>query len=165
MTQPDRISVLFLCLGNICRSPLAEAMFLHKINERGIADRFHVDSAGTGSWHVGEPPDPRMREVAERFGVKMVSRARQIRPSDLEEFDYILCADEQNQRDVVRMGARAEQARLILEFDQSNKVKEIPDPYYGGDEGFDRVFRLVETGCEAIIDQLLTEHAGSKSVE
>jgi len=163
MADNDRIGVLFLCLGNICRSPLAEAVFLHRINQREVADRFHVDSAGTGAWHVGEPPDPRMREVAQQYGVKLAGRARQIRTNDLDAFDYILCADEQNRKNALRMGARPDQARLFLEFDPKAPMKEIPDPYYGGDEGFHNVFELVQSGCDAVIDHLLTERTTSKS--
>ncbi|MHC5022313.1 MAG: low molecular weight protein-tyrosine-phosphatase [Planctomycetota bacterium] len=155
MTTPDRTSVLFVCLGNICRSPLAEGVFLKKINDRGVAARFRVDSAGTGAWHVGEQADHRMRRVAAQRGVKLISRARQVRDTDLHDFDLLVCMDEENQQSLLGMGAPAERVRLLLEYDPEDVRREVPDPYYGGDDGFHTVFQLVDAACEAMLDELL----------
>jgi protein-tyrosine phosphatase len=159
MTRPDRISILFVCMGNICRSPLAEGLFRHRANERGVVDRFSVDSAGTGGWHVGEPADHRMRQVAEQRGVKLTSRARQIRAEDAARFDYIICMDRDNQRNVLRLGIPPEKVTLLLDYDPDSPVREVPDPYYGGSEGFDRVFSLVDAACKKLLDELLTAAA------
>jgi protein-tyrosine phosphatase len=156
MSNSDRISILFVCMGNICRSPLAEGVFLHKANQRGVAGRFSVDSAGTGGWHVGEPPDHRMRQVAESRGVQLTSRARQVRKGDADRFDHIICMDRDNMRNVLRLGVAREKVSLLLEHDPDSPVAEVPDPYYGGPEGFDQVFALVDAACEKLLEKLLT---------
>ncbi len=154
MSDSNRHRLLFICLGNICRSPLAEGIFLHKANARGVAEQFTIDSAGTGGWHVGDPPDPRAREVAERHGVRLVSRGRQIEPGDTDRFDLLLCMDRDNYRKVERLGARPDQIHLMLEFLPEDSPHEVPDPYYGGDDGFDHVFDLLDRSCENLLDQL-----------
>jgi protein-tyrosine phosphatase len=156
MPGPDeRTGVLFICLGNICRSPLAEGVFLHKVNRRGLAHRFRVDSAGTGGWHIGEPADHRAIEVARRHGVTLPSRARQVHPRDFDVFDHLVCMDESNREDVLNLGAPAAKVRLLLEASPACGVIEVPDPYYGGRDGFDLVFSLVDVACEALLDDLL----------
>jgi len=155
MTQ----KLLFVCLGNICRSPAAEGVFLHLLEERGLSDQFVVDSAGTGSWHVGNPADRRMQAAANRRGIQLPSRARQIDLNDLETFDLVLTMDQDNLHAVNGLareaGARAT-ARIqpILSYGRRYSEAEVPDPYYGGDAGFEHVLDLLEDACEALLEEL-----------
>lgn len=142
-------------MGNICRSPLAEGVFLHKINERGVADRFHVDSAGTGGWHAGELPDHRMRQTAARYGITLASRARQVTTKDFDLFDHLICMDADNRDQILSRGAPADKVSLLLDIDPSTKAIEVPDPYYGGEDGFEHVFTLVDSACDALLNHLL----------
>ena len=153
MAGQDRI--LFICTGNICRSPLAEGVFLHKAHRRGVAEHFQVDSAGTGAWHLGEQADPRARAVAARHDVILPSRARRIRPQDLSGFDHLICMDEDNREVLLEMGARDERVSLLLAFDHAAPIAEVPDPYYGGPDGFETVYRLIDRACDALLDHLL----------
>ncbi|MCL4209491.1 MAG: low molecular weight phosphotyrosine protein phosphatase [Phycisphaeraceae bacterium] len=155
MHPTDRIGVLFVCLGNICRSPLAEGVFLHKINARGVASRFRVDSAGTGGWHAGETPDPRAIAVAKKRGIVLPSRARQVTRDDFQRFHHLVAMDESNRETLIERGCPPERVRLLLEDDDSTRLIEVPDPYYGGPEGFETVFQLIDSGCEALLERLL----------
>lgn len=166
MTPPDtgsapRVSVLFVCLGNICRSPLAEGVFRSLLNAEGLSDRFRVDSAGTGSWHVGETPDPRAVAVAKAHGVELSGRARQIVPEDLADFDWVVAMDRSNLRHLERSGGDRGKARLHLlrEFDPDDDGLDVPDPYYGGAGGFDDAYAIVERSCRAFLAYVL-EQAG-----
>ena len=141
-------------MGNICRSPLAEGLFLHKINQRGVTQRFSVESAGTGGWHAGELPDPRVRAVAQQKGIELCSRARQVTTGDFTAFDHIICMDEDNREHLLNMGAPPQKVRLLLECDRSAPMREVPDPYYGGADGFELVYKLVDAACNALIDEL-----------
>ncbi len=150
-------SVLFVCLGNICRSPLAEGVFRHLVEERGLADRFDIDSAGTGAWHGGERPDGRAAAVAERHGVSMDSRARQVEAEDLQRFDHILAMDRSNLRELQKMMglSGAEVAlHLLREYDPEEDGDEVPDPYYGGAGGFEQVYAMVYRSCEALLEDI-----------
>ncbi len=162
MQDTGKIRVLFVCLGNICRSPLAEAVFRQLVRERGLEDYIEVDSAGTGSWHVGEPPDRRMRATAEKHGVSMEGIvARQVAPADIEEADYILVMDKDNLHDVLyydREGRWGHKVRLFREFDPQPDTYQVPDPYYGGPEGFEEVYRIVRRTAEALLDHLIEKH-------
>ena len=155
MTQ----KLLFVCLGNICRSPAAEGVFLHLIKTRGLEDQFMVDSAGTGSWHVGNPADRRMQAAANRRGIQLPSRARQIDLNDLETFDLVLTMDQDNLHAVNGLareaGARAT-ARIqpMLSYGRRYSEAEVPDPYYGGEAGFEHVLDLLEDACEALLEEL-----------
>jgi protein-tyrosine phosphatase len=151
----DPIRILFVCMGNICRSPLAEGVFRHRARERGVEDRFVIDSAGTGDWHVGERPDRRMREVAQRRGVVVDGQARQVAPDDFERFDHLVCMDASNRRQLERYGAPDGKLRLLLDADPAAPTREVPDPYYGGKRGFETVYDLVERACAALLDELL----------
>jgi protein-tyrosine phosphatase len=154
--DPPRTRVLFVCLGNICRSPLAEGVFLHLVRGAGLVDRFEVDSAGTGDWHVGEWPDPRSVEVARRHGVELPSRARQVTRDDLDTFDHVLAMDRENLRELQRLarpGARAE-TRLLRAHDPVRDGDDVPDPYYGGPSGFDLVYDMVHRSCAALLAEL-----------
>ncbi|MGE0160476.1 MAG: low molecular weight protein-tyrosine-phosphatase [Gemmatimonadales bacterium] len=161
-TRPsgERIRVLFVCLGNICRSPLAEGVFLHLAREAGVEDRFEVDSAGTGDWHVGERPDPRATAVASKYGVELPSIARQVTRADFDRFDHIVAMDRDNLRELERMAKRGSRAKVqLLRVDDPERGDEhdVPDPYYGGPSGFDAVYRMVHRSAEALLDRLLAE--------
>lgn len=148
--------VLFVCLGNICRSPTAEGVLRGLVERRGLAGEVGVDSAGTGSWHVGEPPDPRMRRAAAARGYRLEGRARQVRPEDLERFDLVLAMDRDNLADLEALnGGARPNLRLFSEFLPPGAPPDVPDPYYGGESGFDRVIDLIETGAPAILDALV----------
>ena len=162
----ERIRVLFVCLGNICRSPLAEGVFLHLAREAGVADRFVVDSAGTGHWHVGELPDSRALAVARKYGVELPSRARQVTPADFDRFDYIVAMDRENMWDLERMAKERGKAtrakiRLLREDDPDRAAgddrHDVPDPYYGGPGGFDTVYTMVHRSAKALLERLLAE--------
>ena len=147
--------LLFICLGNICRSPLAEGVFLAHARERGVADRFTVDSAGTGDWHAGALADPRMRATAERHGITLTSRARQVQTEDFDRFDALICMDESNRETILERGAPPDRVSLLLEHAPDARLLEVPDPYHGDDDGFELVFGLVDDACRALLDHLL----------
>ncbi|CAN5765261.1 low molecular weight protein-tyrosine-phosphatase [soil metagenome] len=167
--RPDRPieSILFVCLGNICRSPLAEGVLRHRARQRGMAEGLRIDSAGTGSWHVGSAPDPRSTEVASRHGILLESRARQVVREDAEAFDLILAMDRSNLRDLADLlgsgkgrGKQAE-VRLFRDFDpEADGPADVPDPYYGACDGFELVQAMVERACEGILDEV--ESRGSR---
>ena len=149
--------MLFVCLGNICRSPAAEGCFLHLLAREGLQEAFRVDSAGTGHWHVGKPPDGRMLEAAARRGLLLPSRARQISALDLETFDHILTMDQHNLA-AVRQLARGTAATATIEpitrYSKHHRLTDVPDPYYGGSEGFEHVLNLLEEACEGLLESL-----------
>ncbi len=156
MEKPKRI--LFVCLGNIIRSPLAENLFRHLSAERGLDHRYDVDSAGTSSWHAGERPDARMRRTAAAHGVEVSGRSRQVRREDFYDFDLILAMDPDNKADLLTMApnpqARAK-VRLLREFDpEGDPEAGVPDPYYGGPEGFERTYRIVERSVQGLLQAL-----------
>ena len=154
-----QLRVLFVCLGNICRSPLAEGVFRHHVGAAGLASRIFIASAGTGGWHAGEPPDPRMCQTARKRGIDLSrQRARKLSRSDLDAFDLVLVMDEQNLADVRALaGSDPANVRLFREFDPEGRG-EVPDPYYGGPEGFDHVFEIVDRTSRALLAQLRLEH-------
>ena len=155
----DRTSVLFVCLGNICRSPIAEGVFLHLARERGVAERYRVDSCGTGGWHAGERPDPRSLAVAEKNGVELPGLARKYAPETDNAFDWIIPMDVSNRDDLLASGAPRERTRLLRSFDpelagRADHTIEVPDPYYGGPSGFDEVYAMVLRACAGMLDEL-----------
>ena len=159
----EKISVLFVCLGNICRSPAAEALFIKKIKERGIEERFFVDSAGTGSWHVGKKADSRMRLAAKERKIDITSKARQISKNDFEKFNYIITMDDSNYKNVMSLKTRepyleACKVKKIQEFANSFSEKEVPDPYFGGEEGFDYVLDILNDSTSGLLDHLFKNH-------
>ncbi len=164
MTE-NTISVLFVCLGNICRSPLAEAVFRQTVADAGLASRFRIDSAGTSGYHDGEPPDARTREVAARRGVEVRGSSRRVTEADVHDFDYVVAMDADNLREVEGLMARAgadgsgPQAHLLREFDSSaDGDLEVPDPYFGGPQGFDIVHDLVERSARGLLEHLQRRH-------
>ncbi len=154
------IGVLFVCMGNICRSPTAEGVFRHVVSKAGLAGRVRVDSAGTHAYHVGEPADRRAQKAAERRGFTMDGiRARRVRGEDFTAFDYILAMDRDN-LELLRAQAAVEhheKIRLFLEFSGSGEA-EVPDPYYGGAAGFERVLDLVEDAAHGLLETLRQRH-------
>lgn len=160
MSRPIR--VLFVCMGNICRSPAGEGIMKRQIRERGLEDRFEIDSCGTGAWHVGNPADRRMRAAAKNRGFDLDSVARQLQADDLERFDYLLAADRSNLSDIVsldRDGRYRDKAHLMLATHTDADEDEVPDPYYGGDAGFEHVLDLLEVACERWVDRMLAEQS------
>ena len=153
-----RTRVLFVCLGNICRSPAAEGVFLHLLAQRKLEDRFLVDSAGTGGWHVGRPADPRMRAAAERRGIHLPSRARQLEADDLTSFDHILTMDAANLADVQALaqavGGASARIEPLVGYCRQLKASEVPDPYYGGPAGFEHVLDLLDDACRGLLEAL-----------
>ena len=152
--------ILFVCLGNICRSPAAEGIFKQKIKERDLDNFFVVDSAGTGSWHAGNLPDQRMRTTALSRGIELTSRARQIEENDLYEFDHILVMDKDNLHAVKSLiqdksDLVNSKIKLILSYSKESRLDEVPDPYYGGQNGFDQVLDLLESAIDGLIDSLI----------
>ena len=151
--------ILFVCLGNICRSPAAEGIFNHKIKERDLEKLFVVDSAGTGSWHIGNLPDKRMRATALSRGIELTSRSRQIEENDLYEFDQILVMDKDN-LDAVKSLTKDQnnpvnsKIKLIVSYSKNFQLAEVPDPYYGGQNGFDKVIDLLDDSMDGLIDSL-----------
>lgn len=160
-SDSPRTSVLFVCLGNICRSPLAEGVFVHLVAEAGLTDRFEIDSAGTGAWHVGEAADARASMVASQHGVELVSSARQITDADVLRFDYLIAMDRENLRNIQRMADAAgsdAQVHLLREFDPNGNGDgdEVPDPYYGGASGFETVYEMVNRSCQGLLERIRT---------
>lgn len=162
MERDRTVGVLFVCLGNICRSPLAEAVFRHLAEREGVHERFRIDSAGTSNYHEGDSPDPRTIQVARSRGVHVEHCARQVRSADFEEFDYVLAMDRENLRRLQRVrdgnGGGAE-LRLLRSFDaEAERHAEVPDPYFGGEGGFEAVHNLVERACEGLLAHVREEY-------
>ncbi len=157
----DRTAVLFVCLGNICRSPLAEGLFVHLAARLGVSDRFEADSAGTGAWHVGRPADPRTIAVGLAHGVPVPSIARQVDPrTDFERFDLIVAMDRSNRTDLLDLGAPRERVRLMRSYDPSlagasESGLDVPDPYLGRGDGFELVYAMLLRSTEGLLDELL----------
>lgn len=151
------VQVLFVCLGNICRSPMAEAVFRHLVNEAGLSDKITIDSAGTGSWHVGESAHRGTLAVLREHGIEHHGRARQISPQDFDQYDYILAMDSDNLADLRRMmppNTKAE-IRRFLEYAADVPVRDVPDPYYEGN--FEAVYELVRRGAEGLLAHIRQE--------
>jgi protein-tyrosine phosphatase len=155
------VRVCFVCLGNICRSPTAEGIFRTLVEETGLGGAIEIDSAGTAAYHVGEIPDPRSRATAEARGVRLASRARRFSASDFARFDYVLAMDADNERALARL-APSEEARAkvlrLRRFDPKSDDLDVPDPYYGGERGFEEVFEICEAACRGLLEHLVAEH-------
>jgi protein-tyrosine phosphatase len=158
-TRP--IALLFVCLGNICRSPTAEGVMRELVRREGLEDRIAVDSAGTGGWHVGDPPDARASATARVRGIALEGEARRVRASDFEDFDLLLAMDRSNLRDLHRLAPDEEAAarvKLLREFDPAPSADlDVPDPYYGGPGGFEEVLDLVQAACAGLLARVREE--------
>ena len=152
--------ILFVCLGNICRSPTAEGVMRHVVREEGLEESIEVDSAGTGGWHVGAPPDPRATAAARGRSIALEGAARKFTAADFDSYDLILAMDSENRRDLLALApdddARAK-VRLLREFDPASEGApdlDVPDPYYGGDDGFEHVLDLVDSATRGLVEHL-----------
>lgn len=157
ITEEKPFKVCFVCLGNICRSPTGEGIFLHKVKEAGLQNYFYIDSAGTAAYHVGEPANSKSQSTANKHGVNLPSRARRFEYSDFEEFDLILAMDSNNLRnleDMDRKNMHTDKIKMMREFDPSPDDGEVPDPYYGGMQGFENVFQILERSTEELLSLL-----------
>ena len=157
------VRVLFVCMGNICRSPLAQGVFEDVLRREGLEDAVEVDSAGTGSWHVGSPPDERALRAASLRGVDISSqRARRITQEDCRNFDYILTMDEENYRAVSALCRGSAVVRPFLDFAPDSPETAVPDPYYGGPDGFERVMDLAEEASEGLLEDIRGRHLNDR---
>ena len=157
--------LLFVCLGNICRSPTAEGVMRHLVREADLEDEITIDSAGTGGWHVGAAPDARSAAAARRRGITLEGAARKVAPTDFDDFDLLLVADRENHAELLRLApddeARAK-VRYLREFDPASAARgdlEVPDPYYGGERGFEDVLDLVDAACRGLLAHVTSTRA------
>lgn len=162
MTQDQKVRLMFVCLGNICRSPLAEAAFRAEVRKAGLSDAFEIASSGTGEWHVGKQADQRMRETAHRYGMSLDDhRAQQFNAGHFADFDHIFVMDKNNLHDVLfldRKEQHANKVRLFREFDPEPDDYQVPDPYFGGRQGFEIVFSIVQRTATELLDRLIKEY-------
>lgn len=157
ITKENPYKLVFVCLGNICRSPTGEGIFIHKVKEAGLESYFYIDSAGTAAYHTGERADRRSQETANNHGINLPSIARRFEYADLEEFDLILAMDSNNLTNINqldRKGKFTNKVKLLREFDPVPEDKNVPDPYYGGALGFENVFQMVDRSCITLLEEL-----------
>lgn len=157
----SKVSVLFVCLGNICRSPTAHAVFRQMVVDHGLAEVIEIDSAGTAAYHVGKHPDTRSMEVARNKGIEMLDlRARQVDMGDFYQYDYILAMDEQNYHNLIEMSLpeHREKIQMFLDYTQDYAETEVPDPYYGGAQGFEHVFNMVDSASLGLLKHIRENH-------
>jgi protein-tyrosine phosphatase len=145
------VRILFVCMGNICRSPTAEGVMRHLLAERGLEDEIEVESAGTGGWHAGSPPDARSTRAAAARGITLEGAARQVTRADFEDFDLLVAMDRDNLADLRAIAPPGTEHKIRLLLGEG---RDVPDPYYGGPHGFENVLDLVETACEQLLDEL-----------
>ncbi len=157
-----KLKLCFVCLGNICRSPTAEGIMIHLVELAGLSSRFEIDSAGTAAYHVGERPDPRTLRVARSRGVDLPSIARQFEASDFGRFDYVLAMDVRNYESLSRLAGHGDaraKVHLLRSFDPNSQGDlDVPDPYYGGADGFGEVFSICEAACAGLLGRLREDH-------
>jgi protein-tyrosine phosphatase len=160
-----KIEVLFVCMGNICRSPTAEAVFRHYVENAGLSEHISIDSAGTHDYHIGDPPDLRTQRAAQQRGYDMSAlRGRQAGEADFRRFDYVLAMDKANLAILQRITppGSATQACLFLEYARHHAEREVPDPYYGGADGFERVLDMVEDAAQGLLEEIRQLHFSTK---
>ena len=157
ITKEDPFKICFVCLGNICRSPTAEGIFQHLVNNRGLQQYFYIDSAGTSAYHIGEKANSKSRKVAADHGVDLKSRARRFEKKDLDEFDMILAMDHEDMRNIKEIDLDKkypDKIFLMRDFDPEPGNGAVPDPYYGGIDGFQQVYDVILRSCKALLDKL-----------
>lgn len=157
ITKENPYNLCFVCLGNICRSPTAEGIFIQKVKEAGLELFFYIDSAGTAAYHIGEVANSKSQATANGHGVYLPSKARRFEYADLEEFDLTLAMDSSNYtslQQLDRKGRFTEKLKMMREFDPLPQDNEVPDPYYGGNQGFENVYQILERSCEALLGEL-----------
>lgn len=147
------VKVVFVCLGNICRSPMADGVLRHLIHEAGLDSKIVVDSCGTGAWHIGEAPHNGTQKVLTKNGITYRHKARQLCAADFEEADYLIAMDSDNLRDIQRTGHTDAEVALLLDFAKGIEEADVPDPYYTG--RFDEVYDLIKAGCEGLLEHIL----------
>lgn len=165
MKDRKRVKVLFVCMGNICRSPTAHGVFRGLVEREGLADVIEVDSAGTHAYHVGEPPDRRARETANRRGIDLGDlRARQALPEDFEYYDYVLAMDRDNYHGLSAICPAGQERKigLLMDYAEELRIREVPDPYYGGNRGFEQVFDMVEAAAVGLLEDIRRRLADSE---
>jgi protein-tyrosine phosphatase len=152
----NKCAVLFVCLGNICRSPLAEGVFRHLVDQRGLSKKYLAASCGTGDWHAGEPAHHQTIKVASKYGINIDShRARQLCQDDFVRFNLILAMDRSNLRDIKQLApSTSPEIKLMREYDLESDDLSVPDPYYGGADGFDEVYQILYRSCTELLEQL-----------
>lgn len=161
MNNKEKISVIFICMGNICRSPTAHGVFRALVEEEGLSDSIRIDSAGTHAYHVGEDPDHRSQMTARNRGVDLSDiRASQVKSEDFVSFDYVLAMDQDNHANLLAIAPEGYEGRLhlFLDFAPQMDVSEVPDPYFGGGSGFDRVFDLIQAASEGLLNEIKQKH-------
>jgi protein-tyrosine phosphatase len=152
--------LLFVCLGNICRSPAAENIMNHLIDQANLSTQIVCDSAGTSSYHIGSSPDRRMTQTANQRGIKMTGKGRQFKRDDFEQFDLILAMDQENYDNILRLdpwGKYSHKVKFMCDFCDHHTLKEVPDPYYGGTEGFNQVIDLLLDSCEGLLEFIIQD--------
>ena len=157
ITPEKPFRICFVCLGNICRSPTAEGIFQHLVNEKDQSSYFHIDSAGTAAYHIGDKANSKSRQVALDNGVELVTRARKLEALDLQEFDLIIAMDNENLRNIRQLdtqGVYDDKIKLMRDFDPEPETGEVPDPYYGAMDGFRNVFEILNRSCEKLLEEL-----------
>lgn len=157
-----QLQVVFVCTGNICRSPAAENMFRHIASREGLLGDLRIDSAGTGGWHEGEAPDPRSAAALRASGYPSEGRARALRAEDIRSVDLFVCMDRSHVRDLIARGAASEKVVLIRDFDGRRDHDEVPDPYYGGDDGFAEMIAMLEASMDGLVARVREEIARKK---
>ncbi|MDP2143906.1 MAG: low molecular weight protein-tyrosine-phosphatase [Gallionella sp.] len=160
MGKDKMVSVIFVCMGNICRSPTAEAVFRHYVESAGLSGRIRIDSAGTHDYHIGAPPDLRTQRAAEQRGYDMSAlRGRQVEAADFDRFDYVLAMDHANLAILQSLAKQGHgNPHLFLEYARHHQEREVPDPYYGGADGFERVLDMVEDAAEGLLQHIRERH-------
>jgi len=160
-----QVKILFVCMGNICRSPTAEGYFQHIVEEAGLGDKIKTDSAGTHAYHIGSPPDKRAQAAAKNRGINLSAlRGRKVENSDFTKFDYVLAMDDSNFSDLQAVAARstngsADNLFMFLNFAEHFSESEVPDPYYGGDQGFEHVLDLIEDASKGLLQDIKNRHS------
>lgn len=160
ITLENPYKLCFVCLGNICRSPTAEGVFIHQVREEKLENYFYIDSAGTAAYHVGEGANSKSQSTANKYGIHLPSIARQFEYADLEEFDLILAMDRENLSNITELDRKnrfSDKIKLMREFDPHPEDGNVPDPYYGGMAGFENVFTVVQRSCENLLAMLKAE--------